>query len=63
MIWIYPTSVNGKNIKGKNIESKKRVKSKYQMIKRSKKNTLVCSHPHSSYMLSAFLYPIFSHSP
>jgi hypothetical protein len=62
MIWIYPTSVDRKNIKGKNIKSKKRGKSKCQMIKRSKKNTLVCSHLHSSSMLSAFLYPIFPDS-
>jgi hypothetical protein len=62
MTWIYPSCVKSKNIKGKNIENKKRGKPKCEMEQMSKKNTVVCPRPHSSYMLSEFLYPIFSHS-
>jgi hypothetical protein len=50
------------NIKSKSIESKKHRKLKCQVKKISKENTVVCLHPHSSYILSEFLYPIFSHS-
>ncbi len=62
MIWIYSSCVERKNIKSKNIESKKHGKPKCQMKKISKKKTVVCPDPHSSYILSEFLYPTFSNS-
>jgi hypothetical protein len=60
MISIYPTSVDSKNIKGKNIDSKKRGKSKCQMIKRSKKNNLVFSLSLVIYAFSISLLNIFT---